>query len=189
MRLVLVPLALLFTPQQAAVFVNACWFTITNSRSKGNSSAASHTRRSRSTLPFRTSPTSKATWPPGRTTRASSVSVLRTISCHATSVRWCAMATLVVSIPADQLRSQLSQRIEQRQETVEKLRPTESKRCRSQILTRPVGVVNRARGCEAIGPSLSKEALFFRISFFTSRSGGVCPLFSLILNWAWTDTA
>src|ERR1700733_989621 len=49
--------------------------------------------------------------------------------------------------------------------------------------------VNSAGGCDAIGPSLNKEADFLRISFFTSRSGGTCPRFSLILRCACTDAA
>ena len=73
MRLLLVPLRLLATPQQFAVLVNSCRLTITPIRRNGSPSIAAVTCLSRRMAPPRTSPTSKATIAPGRTMRASFV--------------------------------------------------------------------------------------------------------------------
>ena len=50
-------------------------------------------------------------------------------------------------------------------------------------------VTSSEGGWDGIAPSLNNEDVFLRISFFTSRSGGTCPLRSLIFRCDCADTA
>src|ERR1700722_13142912 len=99
------------------------------------------------------------------------------------------MATLAASMPANQLRSQLSSAY------------CTTSRKGGEVTTRSIEallivgvdcaapVISRGVGWAPTGPSPSSEAVFFRISFLMSRSGGVYPLFSLIFRCDCADTA
>src|SRR5262245_38431784 len=108
MRFVLVPASLLSMPQQFAVLVNSCAFTMTSSGTNPASTAHGTTASSSRTLPLRTSPTSNATWPPPRTIRCSSTNTWPIACCHASTVRAIVIGTALLSMPQNQQRSQLS---------------------------------------------------------------------------------
>jgi len=110
MRLELVPIWLLSTPQMWAVLVNTCRFTSTPGLWNPALSPMGSTASSRRIVPPRISPTSKATCPPGRVTRYSSRNTAPMTSVQASSLRDMVMpaATASASRPLNQQRSQLS---------------------------------------------------------------------------------
>ena len=107
-RLVLVPLALFFTPQQLAVFVNACELMTIISGSRPAATPQGSTASSSLIFPPRTSPTSNATWPPRFSTRASSRKTSVIAACQSSTFRWMEIWTPATSMPQNQQRSQLS---------------------------------------------------------------------------------
>src|SRR5262249_56809469 len=109
-RLLLVPSSLLATPQQFAVLVKRCSLTSTSSGSSPPATAAGITASSSLTRPLRTSPTSNATRPPGRSTRRSSANTGVIAACHSATDRAIVIGTAPASTPQNQQRSQVSSR-------------------------------------------------------------------------------
>jgi len=131
----------------------------------------------------------EATWPPGATTRANSTKQSRTIRDHAASPRCAEILTASVSIPANQLRSQLSAAY-----------CTISRNGGDVTISRAEALATKgvcaaspspriAGGCGRGGPSASSARDFFKINLPTSRGGGVCPRLALILTCDSTETA
>jgi hypothetical protein len=144
------------------------------------------------TLPLRTSPTSNATRPPGRTMRCSSRNTPAIARCHASTVRAIRIGTASASMPQNQHRSQLS-----------------SAYCTTSRnggdVTTSCTLASANAGIAEAGPvastastgglfhsgltSRSSERDFFSSTSRTSRNGGACARLPLILRCASGDTA